>query len=117
LCAVLFADNKIGELPAVLCSVSAFSSNILTQNFECYVTILDFISLLCLVGSGKERSYLRKNELTVSNNCRERYYTMHLYSDGSTSAMPKTEKLRSMRGHLLCFILLFNKKRCIIKNT
>ena len=33
----------------VLCSVSAFSSNILTQNFECYVTAPDFISLLCLV--------------------------------------------------------------------
>ena len=53
----------------VLCSVSAFPSNILTQNFECYVTHSDFIFLLCLGAQRKGMviimSFLKRSAIVV----------------------------------------------------
>ena len=52
----------------MLCNVSAFSSNILTQIFECCVTHLDFISFLCLVAQRKGMVITMK-KVEVSSNC------------------------------------------------
>ena len=90
----------------MLCSVPAFSSNILTQIFECFVTHSDFISLLCLVAQRKGivitmkpkfsiivpiykvEQYLEKCVLSLVNQTYENIEII-LVDDGSPDNCPK----------------------------